>query len=166
MSPPHMSSPQSYAAPPPGSPPPMPGYVAQPQMQPIAGGDEKRQINQQVYAMDPMPQFKKGSFQHGLCSCCSVCSTCCLGCWCPCILFGRTRQRMLNPEMPKEAQSCCNGDCMGYAVVAAFCPGFTFIFGWMNRRDIRAKYDIDGNVCCDCLTHYCCDCCVCLYLAN
>ena len=51
---------------------------------------------------------------------------------------------------------------MAYAAVSVICPGFAFIFGWLNRGDIRAKYDIEGNGCTDCLTHYCCDCCVCL----
>ena len=138
---------------------PAQGYMEQPPMQPVPGGSEKHPLPpHQAYPVN-LPQFKEG-FQHGLCGCCNDCSTCCLGCWCPCILFGRTRARLLNPHLRKEQISCWNGDCMGYAALATLCPGLQFIFGCMNRKDIRKKYDIDGNGCSDCMVHWCCDCCV------
>lgn len=173
-----MSSPQSSppSPPPPGSPPqghppqahgypgqPIMSYTAQPQMQPIPGGDEKRTTTQQqMYPAGVPVAFKPGSFQHNLCGCCNACSTCCLGCWCPCILFGRTRARLKNPHLRRDQLPCVSGDCVGFGAVCLFCPGFQCIFGWMNRGDIRAKYDIEGNGCTDCLAHWCCDCCVCV----
>lgn len=83
-----------------------------------------------------------------------------LGCCCPCILFGKTRARLDNPRMRKEQLPCCSGMCCGYATVMLFCAPFQCIFGWIMRGDIRAKYDIEGNGCVDCLAHTFCDCCV------
>jgi Cys-rich protein (TIGR01571 family) len=147
---------QGNPQPPQGHPPqdaPQMHYAPQAQMQPIPGGETRAQPQQ--------PQtFKARSFQNGLCSCCSPCSTCCLGCWCPCILFGRTRSRLHKPDLKRSELPYCTGACCGYAAVAMLCPGWQCIFGWMQRGEVRARYDIEGNECTDFLSHWCCDCCV------
>ena len=138
--------------------PPEQGYTAQPQMQPIPGGNEKR--NLQTAVVQPQ-SFKSGSFQNHFFSCFDVWGTCCLGTWCPCILYGKTRARFQTPSLPREQLPSCSGACCGYATVLLFCAPFQCIFGWIQRGDIRAKYGIEGNGCMDCLAHTFCDCCVC-----
>src|SRR5208282_1726260 len=110
----------------------------------------------------PQPQtFKHGSFQNHFCSCFDDCGMCCLGCWCPCIVFGKTRARLHTPSLPREELPCCSGACCGYATLLLLCTPFQCILGWMQRGDIRARYEIEGNGCMDCLGHTFCDCCVC-----
>ena len=47
--------------------------------------------------------------------------------------------------------------------MAMICPGWQFLFGFIQRGEVRARYNIEGNGCTDCLTHWCCDCCVWLF---
>jgi len=131
-------------------------YTSVPQMQPQQGGSEKHPGQ---LPLQPTT-FQHGKFRNRFCSCCDNMGLCCLGCWCPCIVYAKTRARFNNPRLSKEQLPCCSGACCGFATVLMFCPPFQCIFGWMQRGDIRAKYDIEGNGCVDCLAHTFCDCCV------
>jgi len=151
--------PQNY--PPPQSNYPQQGYAPVAPMQPVPGGSEKHPTYSNVQSRP----VKHGHFQNGFCSCCDPCGTCCLGFWCPCILFGKTRTRLHNPAMTREQLPCCTGGCVGYAAICFLCPGFQCIFGCLQRGDVRARYGIDSNACVDCLAHSFCDCCVCFPLS-
>ena len=131
------------------------GYTPQPTMEPVIPSDKG------ASPLQPVQPFKPGSFQHGLFACFDSCGTCCLGTWCPCILFGRSRARLQNPQLKRGDLPYCSPSCCGYACVLIVCPPFQCLFGWMQRGDVRARYDIEGGGCGDCLAHFCCDCCVC-----
>jgi Cys-rich protein (TIGR01571 family) len=134
-------------------------YQPQPPMTTIPGGPPEKQSPQSV-THPGLPTFKQGEFTNTLCSCCNDPGTCCLGCWCPCILYGHTHARLQNPALTREQLPCCSGACCGFAAVMMFCPPFQCIFGWMQRGDIRNRYGIEGGECGACLTHTFCDCCV------
>ena len=138
------------------------GYTSQPQMQPVPDSGERRGLPMTAFQQQPQA-FKQGSFQNHFCSCFDDCGTCCLGCWCPCILYGQTRARLQNPYLPREQLPGCSGSCCGFAAVLLFCAPFQCIFGWLQRGDIRERYGIEGDACVDCLAHSFCDCCVCFY---
>jgi Cys-rich protein (TIGR01571 family) len=127
----------------------MAGYTSQPQMQMMP--QDKHTSHTQVHSR---------SFNHGLCSCFEDIPHCCLGFWCPCIIYGHTRSRITNPALTRSQLPCCTGPCCGWAAVCLFAPGFQFILGCLQRTELRGRYGIEGNGCTDCLTHWCCDCCV------
>jgi len=133
------------------------GYTAQPQMSTTPGGGENWRGGPQLTIS---PTLKQGTFSNGFCSCFDDCGTCCLGCWCPCILFGKTHARLRNPALTKENLPCCSGPCCAFAAVLMLCAPLQCIFGFMQRDEIRSRYGIEGNGCTDCLAHTCCDCCV------
>jgi len=140
------------------------GYTAQPPMTQTPGiyadSEKESQLSSQIHFHSNLPPLKEGEFSNGFCTVCSSCSTCCLGWWCPCVVYGRTRQRLDNPLMPKEHLSCCSGSCWAFALVMTCCYPCQCFFGCLQRGELRAKYGIKGNVCVDCLAHYFCDCCV------
>ncbi|KAF2621944.1 hypothetical protein BU25DRAFT_378627 [Macroventuria anomochaeta] len=103
-----------------------------------------------------MATMQKQDWHHKGSSCCTPFGTCnssCLSWWCPCILYGRTRHRMrTNGDMSKY--SCCNTSCATFTGMA--CVGLSWILPLINRGDMRAKYNLTGNGCKDCLCACCC----------
>jgi Cys-rich protein (TIGR01571 family) len=130
------------------------GYSAQPPMQVNPGGSVKHTHSHHVTTV---PQ---SGFIHDFFSCFDDTEACCLGCWCPCVLFGQTRARLRNPQLQRSQLPCCSGGCWGYAALMGCCPCVAVFFSCMQRGDIRSKYHIEGDACTDCLAHWCCECCV------
>eukprot|EP01025_Chloroclados_australasicus_P045207 TRINITY_DN4933_c1_g1_i2.p2 TRINITY_DN4933_c1_g1~~TRINITY_DN4933_c1_g1_i2.p2 ORF type:complete len:123 (-),score=10.16 TRINITY_DN4933_c1_g1_i2:333-701(-) len=72
-------------------------------------------------------------WQYGLCGCCSDTDVCCLGCWCPCILYGNTQSIVKGSD---KDQSC--------------------IFGIPQRMKVREVNGLPEKTCADVCTHVCC----------
>ncbi|KAI9761856.1 MAG: hypothetical protein M4579_000796 [Chaenotheca gracillima] len=87
--------------------------------------------------------------------CCSPSSTCCMGYWCPCVLFGRTYDRLEDPTLANH--SAFNMNCLGCCVIGSC--GFGWVLQMMKRGDLRRKYNLDGSGLGDCIRPYCCPCC-------
>ncbi|KAI1046871.1 hypothetical protein LB505_009721 [Fusarium chuoi] len=62
-------------------------------------------------------------WQNGLGGCCSPLDSCLLSTCLPCIIFGRTSQRLDNPSVPIESM---NSDCAIFCAIQSFTG-----FGWM-----------------------------------
>jgi len=85
--------------------------------------------------------------------CCTPVSSCCLSCWCPCIIFGRTAHRRKN-QGSLDTHSAFNGSCLAFCGLS--CLGISFVLPMLSRGDMRAKYQLKGNACADCLCACCC----------
>ncbi|RSL70844.1 hypothetical protein CEP53_001744 [Fusarium sp. AF-6] len=94
-------------------------------------------------------------WQSSLCDC-SPCDSCLLSTFLPCILFGRTSQRMRNaPNIPVEST---NSECMIFCGIQSF-TGCGWIYNMMRRGEIHEKYSIEGSGMGDCCTSFWCLCC-------
>lgn len=140
--PPPQNQPSQTTFPPPPSPPIM-AYEPQ---QPMS---DKPQTSTQVN--------HSGSYGNkwtfGLFDCFSPMSTCCLGCWCPCVTFGRTYDR----DHGKGETSGVNGMCCVFYLAAAL--GFHSCFQCVMRSQQREQYGIEGNMFNDYCAACWCSCC-------
>ncbi|GLJ49697.1 hypothetical protein SUGI_1054720 [Cryptomeria japonica] len=84
----------------------------------------------------PYP-LRPTEWSSGLCACCHDPSNCFLTCWCPCITFGQIA------EIVDEGSPTC-----------ALSGG---IYSCLYRNKMRAKYNLSGSPCTDCLVHFICD---------
>ena len=99
--------------------------------------------------------------------------------WCPCIVFGKNKQRLRNLKthgtpLPGGGD-CCDGDCCFYCGLGLFGLGWVLqvcldvdkmhIHGPSNlpasaqvgsRGDVRDRYNIRGGTCGDCCSSWCC----------
>lgn len=131
-------------------------YVQQPQPTPgmvIGGGGNRNAKN--------MPMGADGrEWSNGLCDCCDAPGTCLLSWCCPCISYAKNKHRYehLNsrgtPD-PEHGGSCCSGDCMLHALIAGCCGG-GWILQFMQRGNVRSRYNIKGGSCGDCCTAFFC----------
>ncbi|KAK7178081.1 hypothetical protein PSPO01_15870 [Paraphaeosphaeria sporulosa] len=93
----------------------------------------------------PSPTAKR-DWHHSARKCCSPVNTCCLGWWCPCLLYGRTRQRLFNQG---NVSSSCNSDCVNYSIMA--CLGMARCLNCSLRGHLRRKHHLSGNGGTDCM---------------
>ncbi|KAI5467345.1 PLAC8 family-domain-containing protein [Mariannaea sp. PMI_226] len=107
----------------------------------------------QQYSQGPNVQNQEWS--NGLCSC-GPCGTCLLGTFLPCVLLGKTADRMRDPTM--QTASACNSECMIFCGIQAI-TGCGFIYAMMKRGEIRERFGIKGSGMSDCCTSYWCGCC-------
>ncbi|KAF2096684.1 PLAC8-domain-containing protein [Rhizodiscina lignyota] len=89
--------------------------------------------------------------------CCSPVGDCCMGYWLPCVVYGRVHYR-LRQDAQLRGYSACNGACWGHFGLMACC-GVQWVLQFMQRGELRRRYNIDGNGCTDCLCSTCCGCC-------
>ncbi|KAI0064859.1 PLAC8-domain-containing protein [Artomyces pyxidatus] len=97
-------------------------------------------------------------WSFGLCSACGDCGTCCMAWWCPCIVYGKNRQRLdylqtrgvPRPDGGETFNSHCMLDCL------LGCVGIGWVLNIGTRSDVRARYRIRGSVCGDCCVAYWC----------
>ncbi|KAK3933600.1 PLAC8 family-domain-containing protein [Diplogelasinospora grovesii] len=87
---------------------------------------------------------------------CSPCESCMLSYWCPCILLGKTSDRLRDPTM--QSADTCNGDCMIFCAIQAI-TGCGWIHVMLKRGEIRQRFGIQGSGFNDCCTTYWCPCC-------
>ncbi|TPX15329.1 uncharacterized protein E0L32_004606 [Thyridium curvatum] len=110
---------------------------------------------------DMQPQYAQGAnvhsqeWQSNLCDC-SPCENCLLGTFLPCLLLGRTAERMRDPTM--QNYESINTDCMLMCGISYF-TGCGWIYAMMKRSEIRERFGIDGSGFGDCCTTYWCPCC-------
>lgn len=100
-----------------------------------------------------------GHWSTGLCECTDV-GTCCLGLSCPCILYGRTQYRLLRKSRGEDptnllGHEICNGSCTSMALLC----GCQWLLATIQHTRTRKAYDIEGNICSDCVRASCCMCC-------
>ncbi|KAI0059726.1 PLAC8-domain-containing protein, partial [Artomyces pyxidatus] len=131
-------------------------------------------VNTQPQAMAPMQMLKSGDrnylnkvfdedgrreWSHWLCCCCGDCGACCLACWCPCILYGKNRQRLHHLQVqgfPRpDGGDSCNSHCWASCLLTST-VGCGWILNISLRSDIRARYRIRGSGCGDCCSSFWC----------
>ncbi|KAK8064505.1 PLAC8-domain-containing protein [Apiospora phragmitis] len=105
----------------------------------------------------PMPsqQVQGGEWQNNLCNC-SPCESCVLGTFVPCLLVGKTADRMRDPTM--QTSDLLNSDCLIHGALTWF-TGCGWIYAMMKRTEIRDRFQIPGSAVGDCCTSYWCPCC-------
>ncbi|KJK79692.1 hypothetical protein H634G_05284 [Metarhizium anisopliae BRIP 53293] len=91
-------------------------------------------------------------WQFGLFDCCGDMKACLLGCCLPCVLHGKTMQRMHDPSL--QSHELLNHECMVWC-----CMPRTWLYNTATRTRIREKYGIEGDASSDFKTSYFCTCC-------
>jgi len=118
----------------------------------------------QYQAQQPMPRAvvdgapgvgNKTEWQHSLMDC-SPCDSCCLGTFLPCVLLGKTSDRMRDPSM--QGADSMNSDCLVFTAIQCF-TGCGWIYIMMKRGEIRERFNISGDGTGDCCATYWCPCC-------
>ncbi|KAK3367485.1 PLAC8 family-domain-containing protein [Podospora didyma] len=107
------------------------------------------------YRQQPPAQDATGEWEAGFCKC-SPCSSCLLACCCPCIMHGKTADRLRDPTM--QSADTFNSDCMLFGAIQC-CLGVGFIFTMQQRGEIRKRYGIKGSGLGDCCATFWCNCC-------
>ncbi|KAH6884982.1 PLAC8 family-domain-containing protein [Thelonectria olida] len=101
------------------------------------------------------PQVQNKEWSNGLYSC-RPCDSCCLATFLPCILLGKTADRIRDPTM--ETADTCNTDCMIFCGIQSL-TGCGWIYAMMKRSEIRKRFGINGSGTNDCCASYWCSCC-------
>lgn len=104
-------------------------YEGQPQQQPI----------QQEYTQGAAVQNQE--WQASLCSCSPI-DSCCLAYWLPCILIGKTTERMRDPTM--QTYEAINTDCLLYGAIQCF-TGCGWIYA-LVKRGVGIETQAHGRV--------------------
>ncbi|BBN06715.1 hypothetical protein MPTK1_3g23350 [Marchantia polymorpha subsp. ruderalis] len=139
-----------------------PGYMEAPQGEPLIE-DSSSHLNFDEHA----PRQGQLRWSSGICACCDDVPICCLGCWCPCVLFGQ------NVEMleGKPWIGPCLMHFLLWGVVTGLCCALTegTIVGVLGscvpcyvcsyRKALRTRYNLEDAPCGDFLTHLCCHMC-------
>ncbi|KAJ7598429.1 PLAC8-domain-containing protein [Mycena floridula] len=142
--------------------PGIPGQIYS-QQQPLpvpgmtVGSVDRLNVNNQSIGLDGKRNWSNGFF-----SCCNEAGTCMLACFCPCIVYGKNKQRLeylteRGQPHPDHGGSCCSGDCMMHTCLNCF--GVACFLQCMTRGDMRKRYGIRGNAFMDfCAAMWCTPC--------
>ncbi|KAM0250606.1 hypothetical protein ACHAP5_002136 [Fusarium lateritium] len=101
------------------------------------------------------PNVQNQEWQNNLCDC-SPCDSCMLSTCCPCILLGKTSDRMRDPTM--QTADTCNSDTLIFCAIQCV-TGCGWIYSMMKRGEIRERFGIKGSGMNDCCVSYWCLCC-------
>ncbi|KAF5663092.1 plac8 family [Fusarium heterosporum] len=101
------------------------------------------------------PNVQNQEWQSSLCDC-SPCDSCMLSTFCPCILLGKTSDRMRDPTM--QTADTCNSDALIFCAIQCV-TGCGWIYSMMKRGEIRERFGIQGSGMGDCCVSYWCLCC-------
>ncbi|KAM0383307.1 hypothetical protein ACHAPY_002423 [Fusarium culmorum] len=101
------------------------------------------------------PNVQNQEWQSNLCNC-SPCDSCMLSTFCPCILLGKTSDRMRDPTM--QTADTCNSDTLIFTAIQCV-TGCGWIYSMMKRGEIRERFGIKGSGMSDCCVSYWCLCC-------
>ncbi|KAI1064688.1 hypothetical protein LB507_000141 [Fusarium sp. FIESC RH6] len=101
------------------------------------------------------PNVQNQEWQSNLCNC-SPCDSCMLSTFCPCILLGKTADRMRDPTM--QTADTCNSDTLIFCAIQCV-TGCGWIYSMMKRGEIRERFGIKGSGMNDCCVSYWCLCC-------
>ncbi|OLN92816.1 Cell number regulator 11 [Colletotrichum chlorophyti] len=132
-------------------------YQQQPPMQPHPeqhhyAGQQQQPIHQE-HAHPASAQTQE--WQNDLCNC-GPCDTCIVGTCLPCLLLGKTSERMRDPTM--QTYEAINTDCLLMCGISWF-TGCGWIYAMMKRGEIRERFGIKGSGTSDCCVSYWCGCC-------
>ncbi|KAI1868539.1 uncharacterized protein JN550_006455 [Neoarthrinium moseri] len=106
--------------------------------------------------MQPMfQQDNGGEWKNSLCDC-SPCDSCMISFCVPCILVGRTTERLRDPTM--QTAESMNNDCLIHGGLCFF-TGCHWIYTMLKRGEIRERFGIPGSGFGDCCVTYWCHCC-------
>ncbi|KAG2112403.1 PLAC8-domain-containing protein [Suillus clintonianus] len=99
-------------------------------------------------------------WHYGLLSCWEDIGTYCMSCWCPCMIYGKNKQRLdhlqdHNTADPEHGGSGCDSDCCMHLALNVL-GGFGWVLQFGQRGALRERYHIDGNPVNDCLTAFFC----------
>ncbi|KIK42332.1 hypothetical protein CY34DRAFT_805076 [Suillus luteus UH-Slu-Lm8-n1] len=108
----------------------------------------------------PAQQGPRNYWHAGLFSCWDDAGTYCMSCWCPCIIYGKNRQRLDHLQEndmpdPELGGSGCDADCCMHLALNMVC-GFGWVLQLGQRATLRARHRIDGSPVNDCLTAFFC----------
>ncbi|KAI9674221.1 MAG: hypothetical protein M1817_002039 [Caeruleum heppii] len=147
------------------TPPPQQAYQTPPPMEqshitPAPHGHAQHSASHGFDGTTPAigPDAGRGPFQEWHSSfwdCFKPMDVCCMAYWCPCFLFGKTQQRLKDPNL--ETYESFNGNCVGWCALG-YC-GFQWVLQMAKRQDMRAQFNLDGSGAGDCFRSYCCPCC-------
>ncbi|XP_057420894.1 protein PLANT CADMIUM RESISTANCE 2-like [Lotus japonicus] len=98
----------------------------------------------------PQPLKPPIEWSTGLCDCFSNWSNCCITFWCPCVTFGRIA------EIVDRGSTSCGASGALYALITSL-TGFGWLYSCFYSSKMRAQYNLKGNDCLDCLTHFFCE---------
>ncbi|KAG6128611.1 hypothetical protein E4U28_008153 [Claviceps purpurea] len=102
--------------------------------------------------LDPRGQ----EWQFGLFSCFGDMKSSLLGCCLPCVLHGRTMDRIKDPSL--QSHDPLNSECIVWSAIQCF-TGCGCLYNLIKRGEIRNLYGIHGSGFSDCCTSYWCLCC-------
>ncbi|KAI0305344.1 PLAC8-domain-containing protein [Multifurca ochricompacta] len=117
-----------------------------------AGGGNKNTLNREV-GVDG-----KRDWSFGLFDCFSECGLCCWATWCPCVVYGKNKERLRNLQdqgvpLPgggeRHTDDCCVYGALNF-------PGYGWVLQISTRADIRNRYGIRGDGNGDCFASGCC----------
>ncbi|OAQ66930.1 protein family Cys-rich [Pochonia chlamydosporia 170] len=135
--------------------PMQPMHTSSQQMVPQQPQQQHAQTQQTQNAnanLDP----RGSDWQIGLFDCFSDMEACLIAYFLPCMLHGKTMDRMRDPSL--QSHDPLNNECMIWGGIQCFtCCGW--LYNMVKRTEIREKYGIQGSGGSDCCTSYCCLCC-------
>ncbi|KAL1859840.1 hypothetical protein VTK73DRAFT_7430 [Phialemonium thermophilum] len=139
----------------------------QPQQQPQPQQQQQQQqkppVGQPAYAHGQHQAVVQGAVQQNAATQewqnslmdCGPADTCLLGCCLPCVLLGKTSERLRDPSL--QSYEPFNSDCMIMCAISYF--GCGWIYAMVKRGEIRERFGIQGGGTGDCCTAYWCGCC-------
>jgi len=97
------------------------------------------------------------AFNAGLFDCFEPIEDCVIGYFAPCIIYGRTSERLLKNSNNEADHELVNNECIMFGVAACF--GLHWVLNTLKRGEIRQRYNIEGSMVEDCALSWCCGCC-------
>ncbi|KAL8392342.1 hypothetical protein RB595_002510 [Gaeumannomyces hyphopodioides] len=127
---------------------------------------QQQQQPQQPYQAQPQmtmaaPPPQEQEWNTSLCTC-SPCDGCLLATCLPCILVGKTSERMVDPSLSRY--EVFNPECLIMGGITYI--GLGFVYAMIKRVEIRERFGIKGSGFGDCCAAYWCPCCVVLQNDN
>ncbi|KAI0053148.1 PLAC8-domain-containing protein [Auriscalpium vulgare] len=117
-----------------------PGVVADMKVQQGGG-------NKNAHGMDVGTDGKR-DWSFGLFGCFQEMSTCCLACWCPCVMYGKNKQRLHHLQHQgtphPEHGEAFSSDCFVYGCING-CAGLGCLLQFGTRKETRDRYGIRGG---------------------
>lgn len=100
----------------------------------------------------PVPQHLPPQWSSRLCDCFAHPSICVLGCFCPCVLFGKIAEQL------DDGMTSCGTACIVWYLLQQFTT-CGWIYSWGYRSKLRSRHNLPQRPLPDCLVHCCCWCC-------
>ncbi|CAF3096056.1 unnamed protein product [Rotaria socialis] len=94
-----------------------------------------------------MQLYREQTWNESLFGCFKDVHVCCYGFWCCCCLYGENAEKINN-------RSKCLTHCCMYSFMSLF--GCCCLMHTVKRGQLRTKYNLEEDVCADCLMTCCC----------